>query len=164
MKTSADLFSDFKKIRKVALEEVPKGLAYQMEWETRDNFHKSSYGNDDSPQRWPDRPHERQLLYKPLMYTMKLYRSIKPVWKRTGSRSSVAMVRSSSPLARVHNEGGRALVGFYGSNGYRNPPSSTRPVYIGRGNIQQRQFMGFGRRSRRRFRESIRLTFARKLK
>lgn len=161
MKTSADLFSDFKKLRDVALIDVAKGIAYNMEWETRDNFHKSSYGNDDSPQRWPDRPHERQLLYQPLMYTMKLYRSFRPRWKRTGKRSAVAILLTRNKLAKIHNEGGRAI---YGRTGRRRPPKSTKQVFIARGNIQQRQFMGFGRRSKRRFRDSIRLTFNTKLK
>lgn len=151
MKTGRDLIAMLGRLRDTATTTIPRELANSMLKETQQNFKDQAYGNNGFRKPWPDRPFESELNYPKLMHRGRLYNSIKPGTRLLGRHSAVAYLRAYNKVARIHNEGGIAAVNYYGDSGLRVPPDSKKKVFIGRRNIRQRQFMGFGERSRKWF-------------
>lgn len=118
--------------------------------ETKDNFARQQYGNDDAPEPWRDRfgfvdGHlknvEPYLRYRKLNYRGYLLRGIS--WR---SGENFAELRSTAPYSQLQNEGAK---GGGGTGAWRYPPSSTKPLRLG-GNPVKRQFMGVGERTKRK--------------
>lgn len=151
MKTGRDLIAMLERLRDTATKTIPRELANTMLKETQQNFRDQAYGNNGFRKPWPDRPYEEELNYPKLMYSGRLYNSIRPGTRLLGRHSAVAFLRAYNKVARIHNEGGTAAPSYYGDRGLRRPPEAKRKVFIGRRNIRQRQFMGFGERSRKWF-------------
>lgn len=154
MKTARDFSTDCRRLVQHLTEVLPAKLGASMLDETRTNFRNESYGNDDVRERWADRRYEKELTYPKLRYTGRLFRSIEPKVHRLSSRSAVVTLGSSVSYAQVHNEGWRPGMPITGST-LRQPPSSTKRVWLPR-RPRQRQFMGIGRRSVRKFMQVIR--------
>lgn len=154
MKTARDFELDCRRLRQHLIEVLPEKLGASMLEETRTNFRNESYGNDDVRERWPERRYEDKLTYPKLRYTRRLFRSIQPKVHRISSRAAVVALGSPLSYAQEHNEGWRPGMPVTGST-LRQPPSATKRVWLPR-RPKQRQYMGIGRRSVRKFMQVIR--------
>lgn len=154
MKTARDFEIDCRRLRQHLIEVLPANLGASMLEETRTNFRNESYGNDDVRKRWPERLYEDKLTYPKLRYTGRLFRSIQPKVHRISSRAAVVALGSPLSYAQEHNEGWRPGMPITGST-LRQPPSATKRVWLPR-RPKQRQYMGIGRRSVRKFMQVIR--------
>lgn len=152
MATIAELRAQINKVIYNIEHVIPEKVAESMMAETRQNFEKEEYGNDEAPQRWRDRfgtsfkPKktgnvEHLLRYPKLRYSGRLSRSITPF-----HGAGFAGLRSTSPYAELHNTGRGMSVG---GNVFRKPPKSSEPVRLG-SNPVARQFMGVGKRTEKK--------------
>lgn len=125
---------------------VPKNVAQSMLEETRDNFRAKEYRNDGKNERWPDRHGvvnrkglinvEPFLRYPMLERSRKLFHSFS-----TKSGPGYAVLMSSSPYAREHNEGSKLPKDGISIG----RPLASRSIYLS--NPVQRKFAGVGKRT-----------------
>lgn len=144
-----DLQRFFDRVREECQNRLPDALGQVMYEETQENFNRQEYGNDDLQEKWRNRTYEQYLNYPKLNYTGRLKRSFS--WSKISKSKHGVTIKfgSSSSYAKIQQEG---LQG--GGNSRRRPPYSDIPLTLPT-KPYPRQFMGFGRRSIRRFQQAI---------
>jgi hypothetical protein len=144
-----DLARKFRQIDHAVRVTIPRKFGQSMKDETRGNFLASGYKNDGGIKKWADRPFEKLLRYKKLMYTKRLFNSFSFNIKQSGKNTFDVAMGSDCSYAKVQQEGG------YGNNKivHRVRPYATTNIHWKQGKIRPRKFMGFGLASALRFKE-----------
>lgn len=132
-KTIIDAIILLRAIKEDHRKKIPDEIAKMMFDQTKENFYKQSYNNDNKSEKWPERIYEKKLTYPKLRYTSAMFRSIKPF-----SNSNKAGIGSNIPYTKKQNEGAIGNFEFI------------RPeygIYIKIRKILPRKFMGIGEKT-----------------